>query len=160
MTPLSLNEVGHEPDLLPNLEEDMDEVNTVQSSDDAMLNDVNDIDLNDEKIPQLHVSYLDGLKDAMTAPLSPSQDEFWQRHIRLQHLPFPRMKILAEKGVIPAKFSNMNYPLCPWCIFGKLYRKPWRSSKKRVQIRRDDETAPGMCTSTDQLVSAQGGLIP
>ena len=54
----------------------------------------------------------------------------------------------------------MNYPLCPWCIFGKQHRKPWRSSKKRVQIRRDDETAPGMCTSTDQLVSAQGGLIP
>ena len=70
------------------------------------------------------------------------------------------MKRLAEKEVIPAKFSKMNYPLCPWCIFGKQHMKPWRYSKKRVQIRRDDETAPGMCTSTDQLVSAQGGLIP
>ena len=71
------------------------------------------------------------------------------------------MKRLAEKGVIPAKFGKMSFPLCPWCIFGKQHRKPWRSSKKRVQIRRDDETAPGMCTSTDQLVSAKGGgLIP
>ena len=50
--------------------------------------------------------------------------------------------------------------MCPWCIFGKQHRKPWRSSKKRVQIRRDDDTDPGMCTSTDQLVSAWGGLIP
>ena len=40
------------------------------------------------------------------------------------------------------------------------HRKPWRPSKKRGKIRRDDETAPGMCTCTDQLVSAQGGLIP
>ena len=54
----------------------------------------------------------------------------------------------------------MNPPMCPWCIFGKQYRKPWRSSKERVQIRRDDESAPGMCISTDLLVSAKGGLIP
>ena len=135
-------------------------LNTVHSSDDAMLSDVNNIDLDDEEIPQLHESDLDRLKDAMSAPLSPSQNEFLQWHVRLQHLPFPRMKRLAEKGVISAKFSTMNYPLCSWCIFGKQHRKSWRSSKKRVQIRGDDETAPGMCTSTDQLVSVQGGLIP
>ena len=96
----------------------------------------------------------------MTAPLSPSQNEFLQWQIQLWHLPFPRMEWLAEKGVIPAKFSKMNYPLYPWDIFGKRYRELWRSSKKRVQIRRDDETTPGMYSSTDQLVSAQGGFMP
>ena len=116
-----------------------------------MVND-NDIDLDDEEIPQLHESDLDRLKDAMTTPLSPSQNEFLQWRVRLQHLLFPGMKRLAEKGVAPTKFSEMNYPLCPWCIFGKQHRKPWTSTKKRVQIRRDDETTPGMCTSTDQLV--------
>ena len=51
-------------------------LNTVHSSDDAMLSDVNNIDLDDEEIPQLHESDLDRLKDAMSAPLSPSQYEF------------------------------------------------------------------------------------
>ena len=132
--------------------EDVDEIATVHSSDDTALVDDYTVDLDEEEIPQLHEPDLDRLKDAMTAPLSPSQNEFLQWHVRLQHLPFHRMKRLAEKGVIPMKFSKMNYPLCQWCIFGKQHRKPWRSSKKRVQIRRDDETAPGMCTSTDQLV--------
>ena len=158
--PLSLDDVSHRSDSLPHVEEDMDEVATIDSPDDANVVDINKLDLEDDEIPQLNQSDLDRLKDAMTAPLSPSQNEFLQWHVRLQHLPFPRMKRLAEKGVIPAKFGNINYPMCPWCIFGKQHRKPWRSSKKRVQIRRDDETAPGMCTSTDQLVSAQGGLIP
>ena len=160
VNPLSLDEVGHELDLLPNLEEDMDEVATVDGAVAAMLVDINNTDLDDDENPQLHESDLDRLKNAMTAPLSPSQNEFLQWHVRLQHLVFPRMKRLAEKGVIPAKFSKMNYLLCPWCIFGKQHRKPWRSSKKRVQIRLDDETGPGMCASTSQLVSTQGGLLP
>ena len=145
---LSLNGVGHGSDSLPNVEEDVDEIVMVNSSDAANMVDIHEIDLDDDEIPQLNQSDMDRLKDAMTAPLSPSQKEFLQWHIRLQHLPFPRMKRLAEQGTIPAKFSKMNYPLCPWCIFGKKHRKPWRSSKKRVQIRRDDKTAPGMCTST------------
>ena len=50
----------------------MDEVDTVDGSDDAMLLNVNDVDLNDEEILRLHESDLERLKDAMTVPLSPS----------------------------------------------------------------------------------------
>ena len=49
--PLSLDEVTHEPDLLPNLEEDMDEVATISSSDATMMVDVNSVDLDDKEIP-------------------------------------------------------------------------------------------------------------
>ena len=104
--PLLMNEVSGEADSLPNVEEDVDDVVSVVSSDDVPIVNVNELDLDDEEIPQLHESDLDILKDAMNAPLSPSQNEFLQWHIRLQHLPFPRMKRLAEKGVIPAKFSK------------------------------------------------------
>ena len=76
--PLSLDKFGHESDLLPNVEKDVDEVNTVHDYDGAMLSDVNNIDLDDEEIPQLHESGLDRLKDTMNAPLSPSQNEFLQ----------------------------------------------------------------------------------
>ena len=155
-----MNEVSHAPNSLPNVEEDLDDVVSIEGSDTANVVDLDEVDLDQEEIPQLTDSDLDRLKAAMTAPLSPSQNEFLQWHVRLQHLPFPRMKRLAEKGVILAKFGKMSFPLCPWCIFGTQHKKPWRSSKMRVQIRRDDETAPGMCTSTDQLISAQGGLIP
>ena len=75
-------------------------------------------------------------------------------------MPFTRMKRLAEKGVIPREFRSMTPPLCPYCIFGKQHRKPWRSNKKKVPIRREDEVAPGVCVSTDQLVSSQECLIP
>ena len=90
--PLSLNDVSNEFDPLPNVEEDVDEVVSVEGSDDDNVVDISAIDLDEEEIPQLHASDLERLKTAMTAPLSPSQNEFLQWHVRLQHLPFPRMK--------------------------------------------------------------------
>ena len=87
---LSLNDIGHGSDSLPNVEEDVDVIATVDSSDAANMVDINEINLDDKEIPQLNQSDLEMLKDAMTAP---------------------RLKRLAEKGVTPAKFSKMNYPL-------------------------------------------------
>ena len=119
--------------------------------------DINDIDLDDEEIAQLNQSDLDRLKDTMSALLGPSQNELFQWQVWLQHLPFLRMKSLAGKGVIPAKFRKTNFPFCSWHIFGKQYRKPWWSFQKKVQIRHDDEPDTGMFTSTDKSVLAQGG---
>ena len=56
----------------------VDEIAMVDSSDAANMVDINEIDLDDEEIPQFNQSDLERLKDSMTDPLSPSQKEFLQ----------------------------------------------------------------------------------
>ena len=44
---------------------------------------------------------------------------------------------------------------------GKQHKKPWKGrGKKKKQIRKANETFPGANTSTDQMVSPYGGMIP
>ena len=90
------------------------------------------------------------------------QREFIELHYRLNHLPLPAMIVLAEKGRIKKKFAKLKHrlPVCMSCIFGTAHRKPWRSKGSKGSIRKESDNAPGKCISTDQLVSAQPGLIP
>ena len=95
--------------------------------------------------------------------LSPLQEEMMSYHYRLHHLPFPKLIVLAEKGEIPKRLAKLkgNTPICVACIFGAAHKRPWRSkSKKQNPIRQKKDDAPGKRISTDQLVSAQPGLIP
>ena len=94
--------------------------------------------------------------------LDSDQREFVELHYRLNHLPFPAMIVLAEKGRIKKKFVKLKHrlPVCMSCIFGTAHRKPWRSKGSKGSIRKESGNAPGICVSTDQLVSAQPGLIP
>ena len=95
--------------------------------------------------------------------LSPLQEEMMGYHIRLHHLPFPKLIELAGRGEIPKRLATLkgSTPICVACVFGAAHKKPWRTkSKKYNPIRRPEDDAPGKRISTDQLVSAQPGLIP
>ncbi len=94
--------------------------------------------------------------------LSPDEEEFMHWHHRLFHLPAKQMMRLSKHGVIPRKFSKMKrIPKCASCAFGQAHRRQWRTkSKAGSSIRSDSESKPGDGVSTDQLVSAQPGLIP
>ena len=95
--------------------------------------------------------------------LSPLQEEMMGYHIRLHHLPFPKLIELAGRGEIPKRLATLkgSTPICVACVFGTAHKKPWRTkSKKYNPIRRPEDDAPGKRISTDQLVSAQPGLIP
>ena len=95
--------------------------------------------------------------------LSPLQEEMMSYHLKLHHLPFPKLIELAEREKIPKRLATLKgrTPVCVACIFGTAHKKPWRTkSKKYNPIRRPEDNAPGKRISTDQLVSAQPGLIP
>ena len=84
-------------------------------------------------------------------------------HCRLNHLPFIHMFKLSEQGYLPKRFllfNNNQYKLyCPSCIFAKMKRRPWRHKGQYRPIRRENENAPGIRVSVDQVVSQQPGLI-
>ena len=71
---------------------------------------------------------------------------------------------LAKMGVIPKEllyYENRKSPICVSCQFGMVHKS---SSKDKggsyKPIRKKDHDAPGKCVSTDQLISAQPGLVP
>lgn len=93
--------------------------------------------------------------------LSPEQQEMLRWHHRLLHLPFQQIRDLAQKGFLPKFLSKVKlFPPCAACIFGKSHKRPWRTSKKKGSIRKDNENFPGACVSVDHLHSHQPGLIP
>ena len=67
---------------------------------------------------------------------------------------------------LPRRFLKLrNYlPPCVSCLFGQSHRWPWRhkSSVKSTGgvLRGSDITKPGQQVGTDQIVSAQPGLVP
>ena len=71
---------------------------------------------------------------------------------------------LVKMGVIRKEllyYEHRKAPICVSCQFGmgrKSSSKVKGSSYK--QIRKEDHNAPGKCVSTDQLISAQPGLVP
>jgi len=107
----------------------------------------------------------DAEKIANPESLSKLQQLFLSWHERLQHLPNKWMFRLSAVGVLPKSFLKLkdedNVPICASCCFGQAHRRPWRARGKGAKsIRRDDDDKPGKGTSTDQMVSAQPGLVP
>ncbi len=95
--------------------------------------------------------------------LSPLQQEFLHWHHRLAHIPYHRLIRLAKEGLIPKRLTKLrdNAPICVSCKFGQAHKRPWRTSgKKSNPIRNKQHNQPGDCVSSDQMVSAQPGLVP
>eukprot|EP00956_Cyclotella_meneghiniana_P015820 scaffold24563_cov43-Cyclotella_meneghiniana.AAC.8 len=95
--------------------------------------------------------------------LTPLQQEFMHLHEKMYHTPFHVMIRLARTGVLPKRFLKLrnDTPICISCNFGKAHKRPWLSKGKRSSpIRKESDTQVGDCVSTDQIVSAQPGLIP
>lgn len=111
-----------------------------------------------ETIPQ---NEIDQLLSSVNEYTTQKQKELLHYHYKLKHLPFSSLKKLAQRGIIPKYLEKVPSPLCYGCQMGHAHRKPWRGKGKvRKHIRRDDNSFPGVNTSTDQMVSPYGGLIP
>ena len=89
------------------------------------------------------------------------QKEWLQYHYALKHLPISSMKRLAENGVIPKRLAKIKPPICVACLKGKQHRTPWRGRGKKVShIRKPHHNFPGAQTSSDQMISPFGGMVP
>ena len=102
-------------------------------------------------------------KIASPIHLSPLQQEFLSLHCRLFHLPYTVMLRMAKLGLLPRRFLKLrnDLPPCTSCLFGQSHRKPWRykGSATGGVLRGFNITEPGQRVSTDQIVSAQPGLV-
>ena len=98
--------------------------------------------------------------------LSPLQQEFLSMHHRLCHLPFTIMLRLSKFGILPRRFLKLrnNLPPCTSCLFGQAHCRPWKHktslSDPSGVLRSPSINNPGQVVATDQLVSAQPGLVP
>ena len=61
--------------------------------------------------------------------LSPLQEEIMSYHIKMHHIPFNQLIVLAEKGKIPRRLATLKgrTPICVACIFGTAHKRPWRN---------------------------------
>ncbi len=94
--------------------------------------------------------------------LTSDEEEFMHWHHRLHHLPAKHMLRLAKADILPKKFLKLKrIPKCASCAFGQAHRRSWRTKGQAGgSIRSNSEVKPGDGVSTDQLVSAQPGLVP
>ena len=82
-------------------------------------------------------------------------------HYALKHLPKAYMKKLAKAGIIPRKLEKVDPPICVACLKGKQHRTPWKGRNKNVPtIRKPHHNFPGAQTSSDQMISPFGGMVP
>jgi hypothetical protein len=87
------------------------------------------------------------------------QAELLAWHYRLGHLPFAKIKNMAERGDLPAGLASCKAPRCAACLFGKATRRAWRSKAPLNQRTVPPVTAPGSVVAVDQMISATPGLI-
>ena len=98
--------------------------------------------------------------------LSPLQQEFLSVHYKLNHLPFTIMLRISNMSILPCRFLKLrnDFPPCVSCLFGQAHRRPWRHKSSTTStdgvIQSADITKPGKRVGTDQIVSAQPGLVP
>ena len=83
--------------------------------------------------------------------------ELMRWHLRLGHLSFPRLKDLAEKGIIPRRLAMVRAPKCAGCIYGRMTKRP--RSKRKLQGKIKIAEKPGECVSVDQMESSSSGFI-
>ena len=86
------------------------------------------------------------------------QDELLRWHYRLEHLPFDRIKQLADKGQLPKRLLTCHTPFCAACQYGKMTKRPWRV-KGEDKGTAKTATYPGQVVSVDQLESTSPGFI-
>lgn len=116
----------------------------------------------DDDLIDISPNEIDTIISAVDQKTSKYQKELLSHHYRLKHLPFKDLQRLAKKGVIPSHLETIKAPLCYSCMMGKQTKRPWRGKGKRNlrHIRKETETFAGANTSTDQMISPFGGLIP
>ena len=143
---------SYEPEVV---DETADEVSVVTSDDKASHSD------EISETVEVPNNELETIVKAMDMGMSKEQKELLRIHINLKHIPFAYLKRLVKRGVIPKHLEKVDPPLCPSCLLGKQHRRPWRTKgKQKRAIRKPTDNFPGAMTSTDQMISPYGGLIP
>ena len=100
---------------------------------------------------------------AKPTKLTDLEIEYLRWHERLGHPSVKDFNSMINSGLLPTKFRKVlkDPPICISCIFGKMQRRKWRTSKDNYNpIRHESENYPGARVSVDQLISAQPGLVP
>ena len=99
------------------------------------------------------------LHDIHVEDTSSSQSSFLNWHYRLNHMPYSRMRLMIERGLLPKHLKDVRPPACSACMIGKATRRPWRTKGAYSPQRTPNVKAPGDCISVDQLQSTTPGLI-
>jgi hypothetical protein len=87
------------------------------------------------------------------------QMELMSWHYHVGHLPFKRVKLLAQLGNLKKKVDHVNSPKSTGCMFGATDRKPWSTKGKKGGGAGHTTTQPGQIVSVDQLESRSVGSI-
>jgi hypothetical protein len=87
-----------------------------------------------------------------------AKDELLAWHYRTNHLPFDKLRKMAQIGKLPAHLAKCAEPMCATCMYGKPHRAPWRH-KPKLQVAKRTATYPGELVSIDQLISPTPGLV-
>ena len=139
-----------------------DPVEPPHTEDDS--NEESPLPIQDEAITQPQTTVVDLGPITHVIPDDPEpksmdpQDELLRWHYRLGHLPFDRIKQLANNGQLPKRLLTCHTPFCAACQYGKMTKRPWR-------VKGDDKgtakmaTYPGQVVSIDQLESTSPGFI-
>jgi len=80
----------------------------------------------------------------------------WKWHVRLNHLPFKKIKLLAEQGRLQKRVIKAEIPFCSTCTYSKATRKPWKGKGLSKTLK--EMEYPGQCVSVDSFESATAGF--
>ena len=85
------------------------------------------------------------------------QKELWGWHLKLNHLSFAKIKLMATQSKLPKRLIAVDVPFCPACAYNKATRKPWRYKNGNNKIK--ESTRPGKCMSIDTFESSTTGFV-
>ena len=91
--------------------------------------------------------------------MSRQASDMLKLHYKLGHIPFAKMRIMAQKGLIPSRYKTCEIPLCTACIYAKQTRRPWRQKPTKINTPTRTNLKPGDVVSVDQMVSPTPGFI-
>jgi hypothetical protein len=95
-------------------------------------------------------------QDDATSSLDASA-ELMGWHLRLGHLPFHNIRLMAARKEIPSRLANCRIQKCQSCLYGKATKRPWRTKGQSDTLK--EVTLPGQCVSVDQLEAPVAGFI-
>jgi len=85
------------------------------------------------------------------------QKELWGWHLKLNHLSFTKIKLMASQGKFPKKLTTIDIHFCPACAYSKATRRPWRYKSGNHKIK--ESTKPVQCVSIDTFESSTTGFV-
>jgi hypothetical protein len=79
-------------------------------------------------------------QDDVTSSLDASA-ELMRWHLRLGHLPFANIRLMAARKEIPSRLANYRIPKCQSCLYGKATKRPWQTKGQSGTLK--EVTLPG-----------------